>query len=774
MFRCLSIEKILVICTNKAASMEEAYVVMLVALFALAVTDLVVGVSNDAINFLNSAIGSKAFSMRNILIVASLGVAIGAIFSSGLMEVARKGIFMPGMFFFEEIMVIFMAVMITDVLLLDFFNSLGLPTSTTVSIVFELLGAAVSMAAIKVYQDSGEMATILDYINTEKATQIIIGILLAVGIAFIIGALVQYLSRVVFTFQYEKKVKYVGGIFGGLSLTAILYFILIKGITSITFVSEDFVIYLSENTLPIILGGFIVVTLFSQGLISFFKVNILKFIIIVGTFALALAFAGNDLVNFIGVPIAAWQSFVLWQEAYQVSGSLPSEFLMTGMAGQVPTPPFLLIIAGFVMVLTIWLSGKARSVVKTGVDLSRQSDGAERFSPNFVSRGMVRYFLVLGNLFTAMIPRRLESRLDSRFEKNDNRRETGDVNAPAFDMVRASVNLVVASILISIGTSLKIPLSTTYVTFMVAMGASLADRAWDRESAVYRVAGVVNVIGGWFVTALVAFTAAAVFAAVIYFGGVVAISILIGLAIFTVTRSAFIHSRKAREEKSKKLFNSSDLITIQEMVNETSENLSGVIARVNKMYTKTVDNLGLQDKGRLKKNKKAIKKLEAEIDDLKGNVFYFIRSLDDNSLEGSQFYILNLDYLQDMVQSIGFITRNSYKHVNNNHKNLKFSQLRELKRVNKELQVLFGDIEDLFNSRNFQRIDVILAGKQELLDEVSDLIQKQVERIRTSETSPKNSMLYFGLLLETKDLITSTMGLLELFREFHTEVNKGY
>lgn len=746
--------------------------VMLVALFALAVTDLVVGVSNDAINFLNSAIGSRAVSMRSILIVASLGVAIGAIFSSGLMEVARKGIFMPGLFYFEEIMVIFMAVMITDVLLLDFFNSLGLPTSTTVSIVFELLGAAVSMAAIKVYQDSGEMAMILEYINTEKATQIIVGILLAVVIAFIIGAVVQYCSRLVFTFQYEKKINFVGGIFGGLSLTAILYFIFLKGITSITFVSEDLVVYLSENTLLIILGGFVFLTLLSQGLISLFKVNILKFIIIIGTFALALAFAGNDLVNFIGVPIAAWQSFMLWQEAYQTTGSLPSEFLMTGMAGQVPTPPFLLIIAGGVMVVTIWLSGKARSVVQTGVDLSRQSDGAERFSPNFISRGMVRYFLVFGNLFTAMIPRKLERKLDSRFEKDDNNRHAGGVNAPAFDMVRASVNLVVASILISIGTSLKIPLSTTYVTFMVAMGASLADRAWDRESAVYRVAGVVNVIGGWFVTALVAFTTAAVFGAIIYFGGVIAISILVGLAIFTVTRSAFIHSRKAKEEKSKKLFNRSDLISIQEMVAQTSENLSGVIARVSKMYTKTVDNLGLQDKRKLKKNKKAIKKLEAEIDELKGNVFYFIRSLDDNSLEASEFYILNIDYLQDMVQSIGFITRNSYKHVNNNHKNLKFSQLRELKKVDKELQVLFDDIQELFDSRNFEKIDVILAGKQELLNKVSDLIQNQVERIRTTETSPKNTMLYFGLLLETKDLIISTMGLLELFREFHKEINK--
>lgn len=747
--------------------MEEIYIVMLVALFALAVTDLVVGVSNDAINFLSSAIGSRAFSLRNILIVASLGVAVGAIFSSGLMEVARKGIFLPGQFYFDEIMVIFMAVMITDVLLLDFFNSLGLPTSTTVSIVFELLGAAVAMAAIKIYKANGNPSEILEYINTSKATEIIIGILMAVVIAFLIGAIVQYFSRLIFSFKYEKKIKYAGAIFGGFSLTAILYFILLKGLKSVSFISEEFLDYVNNNTLIIIGSGLVIFTILSQLMMSLLKVDILKAIIIVGTFSLALAFAGNDLVNFIGVPIAAWQSFVLWQEAFLSSGTMPSDLLMTGLQGQVSTPPYLLIAAGGIMVVTLWFSSKARSVVETGVNLARQGEGAERFEPNFLSRAIVRYSVFFGNVVGALTPTLLRNKIDEKFQKPQTVRRGDAEEMPAFDMVRASVNLVVASILISIGTSLKLPLSTTYVTFMVAMGTSLADRAWDRESAVYRVAGVVNVVGGWFVTAIVAFTASALFGTIIYYGGIVAISLLLALAVFMVTRNIVLHSRKQKEKARKKPFSRKDISTINDIVSESSENISTVIGGVNRMFSKTVENLGYYDKSKLKKNKKAIKKLEREIDELKRNVFYFIKTIEENSLDSNRFYILILDHLQDMVQSIGYITRNSYNHVNNNHKNLKFNQIRDLKKVDNKIQGLFDEIAEIFDQQDFRKIERILAEKQELMDDVTGLIEKQISRIRTSESSPKNSELYFGLLLETKDLVTSTMSLLELYRDFN-------
>ena len=750
--------------------MEDIYIVMLVALFALAVTDLVVGVSNDAINFLNSAIGSKAVSMRTIMIVASIGVAVGAIFSSGLMEVARKGIFLPGEFYFEEIMIIFMAVMITDVLLLDFFNSLGLPTSTTVSIVFELLGAAVCMAAIKIYtQGDGDLGALTGFINTAKATEIIVGILMAVVIAFIIGALVQYVSRLVFSFQFEKKIKYVGSLFGGLSLTAILYFILIKGMKSVPYIPAETIDYVNNNTLVIVITGMLLFTGISQVLMSLLKINILRTIIIIGTFALALAFAGNDLVNFIGVPIAAWQSFELWQAAYATTGVLPSEFSMTGLSGSVPTPEILLVGAGAVMIITLWFSSKARSVVDTGVNLSRQGDAVERFEPNWLSRGIVRYSVIFGNAFASVLPNSMQTRIENKFNKPSSHKRSKRFDAPAFDMVRASVNLVVASVLISIGTNMKLPLSTTYVTFMVAMGTSLADRAWDRESAVYRVAGVLNVVGGWFVTAMVAFTAAAIFVAVIYFGGTIALVVLIILALVLVVRSSVIHSRKAKEEQQGKKFNKSDIITINEMTTETSENISNVIGGINKMYTRTVDQLGYYNLSKLKKNHKKIEKLEREVDELKDNIFYFIKSLDENSVEASKFYILTLDYLQDMVQSISFITRSSYNHVHNNHKNLKFNQIRDLKKVDDKMQILFDEIMHTFDNHHFGNIEAILNEKQELIGYVSELIQKQVQRIRTSESSPKNSKLYFGILLETNDLIGSTMNLLQLFQEFYKE-----
>jgi len=753
--------------------MEDIYIVMLVALFALAITDLVVGVSNDAVNFLNSAIGSKAVSMRTIMIIASIGVAVGAIFSSGLMEVARKGIFMPGEFYFEEIMIIFMAVMITDVLLLDFFNSLGLPTSTTVSIVFELLGAAVCMAVIKIYtQDNGDLGLLQNYINSSKATEIIIGILLAVVIAFIVGAFVQYISRLIFSFQFEKKIKYAGAAFGGFSLTSILYFIVIKGLKSVSFISAETLTYINDNTWFIVLIGFVAFTLISQFLMSVLKLNILRIIIIIGTFALALAFAGNDLVNFIGVPIAAWQSFDLWQSAYDATGAMPSEFLMTGLSGKVNTPELLLVCAGAVMVITLWFSSKAKTVVDTGINLSRQGDSVERFEPNWLSRGIVRYSVIIGGAVSSVLPGGLKNSIENKFNKPASHKQSKRVDAPALDMVRASVNLVVASVLISIGTNMKLPLSTTYVTFMVAMGTSLADRAWDRESAVYRVAGVLNVIGGWFVTAIVAFTAAAIFASIIFYGGTIALVVLIIAALVVVVRSSILHSKEMKKEKDQKKFNKSDIITINEITAETSENISKVIAGIDKVYSKSVDHLGYYDLSKLKKNYKRIEKLEVEVDELKDNIFYFIKSLDDNSVEASKFYILTLDYLQDMVQSISFIARNSYNHVHNNHKNLKFNQIRDLKKVDDRLQVLFDELMLTFNHNEFDKIDSLLNEKQELLDYVSDLIQKQIERIRTSESSPRNTKLYFGILLETKDLIGSTMNLLQLFQEFYQEARK--
>ncbi|MGS2762112.1 inorganic phosphate transporter [Sinomicrobium sp. M5D2P9] len=744
--------------------MEQVYMVMLIALALLAITDLVVGVSNDAVNFLNSAIGSKAVPLRTIMIVASAGIACGALFSSGMMEIARSGIFIPGMFTFNEVMIIFMAVMIADILLLDVFNSIGLPTSTTVSIVFELLGAAVCLAIYKILVQDGDMATLGEYINTAKATQIVVSILLSVALSFTVGGLVQYISRLVFTFQFEKKVKYIGGIFGGLAITAITFFMLIKGLKGVSFIPVEVTSWIKDHQLIIIGGSLIFWTVLSQILMTALKVNILRMIIIIGTFALAMAFAGNDLVNFIGVPIAAYQSY-----GFYVNSGMPADTYLMGelASGEIVAPFYFLLFAGIVMVITLWTSKKARDVIATGVDLSRQGDGAEKFSPNALSRFIVRTSLYAGIGINYFLPKSVQLKIDKQFEQPEVRRKKKD--APAFDMVRASVNLMVASILISIGTSLKLPLSTTYVTFMVAMGTSFADRAWDRESAVYRVAGVFNVIGGWFLTAIVAFLSAAVIAYLLSIGGIVAfVGLLIVVAVL-LYRSSRIHAKRAREEEEKRKLRTEDIITIHEIVNDSSHHISKVIGKTNKLYSEVVDNLGLQELKKLKKNKKTLKKLEDEVDELKGELFYFIKSLDESSIEASKFYILMLDNLQDMVQSIGYIVKNSYSHVNNNHKNLKFNQIRDLKGIDNDLQVLFDKIKYTFDKETFGDIDNILEEKQELFDRVSNLIQKQIDRIRTTETSPKNTKLYFGLLLETKDLITASMNLLELFRDFYQE-----
>jgi phosphate/sulfate permease len=515
--------------------MGDIYILMLAALTVLAVIDLVVGVSNDAVNFLNSAIGSKAIPVKWILIIASAGVAIGAITSSGMMEVARKGIFNPGEFYFNEIMFIFMAVMITDILLLDVFNSLGMPTSTTVSIVFELLGAAVAIALIKISNsDTETISNLGKYINSDSALLIISGILLSVFIAFSIGALVQFLSRLLYSFHFEQSKTYVSAIFGGVAITAITYFIFIKGMKGSDFYG-NFKHLIEGNTYQIILYGFIFWTILSQFLISIFKVNILKFIIVIGTFSLAMAFAGNDLVNFIGVPIAAWNSYQAWS----VSGIPANEFSMGILAEKVPSNPMLLFAAGIIMVITIWFSKKAKSVIETGVNLSRQGDGDEKFEPNLVSRTVVRGAIVFSEITSKIIPQPILKWVDSKFQRPSVKiSKDKTYELPAFDLVRASVNLFVAGILISIGTSLKLPLSTTYVTFMVAMGTSLADRAWGRESAVYRVAGVFNVIGGWFLTALTAFTIAAIFAYIIYIGEIVSVAFLLIIVLFLIGRSS--------------------------------------------------------------------------------------------------------------------------------------------------------------------------------------------------------------------------------------------
>ncbi|NOQ92441.1 MAG: inorganic phosphate transporter, partial [Flavobacteriaceae bacterium] len=681
--------------------MGDPYILMLVALTVLAVIDLVVGVSNDAVNFLNSAIGSKAISIKKIMIIASIGVAVGAITSSGMMEVARKGIFVPKEFYFNEIMYIFMAVMITDILLLDVFNSLGMPTSTTVSIVFELLGAAVAISLIKISATDGEtISDIWKYINSEKALQIIFGILLSVVVAFSIGAIVQYISRLIYSFDIEKRPAYISALFGGFAITAITYFIFIKGLKGTPFY-KDVQHLIEGQTVQIMAISFILWTAISQFLIKIFNVNILKVIIGIGTFSLAMAFSGNDLVNFIGVPIAAWNSY----EAWHGSGVPANEFSMGILGKKVPANTLLLLLAGGIMVITLWFSKKAKTVIETGINLSRQGEGHEKFQPNPMSRVVVRAAMGINMGVSYILPKKTIEFIDAKFQKPVIKLPKNKAyEMPAFDMIRASINLIVAGVLISIGTSLKLPLSTTYVTFMVAMGTSLADRAWGRESAVYRVAGVINVIGGWFITAFVAFVAAATAAYLISLGGIVMVAILLLVVIGLMLRNSIQHSKKSKEVKKQRFIERAELITINGVIEETSDHISEVIRRVSKLYSSVVADLANHDLNKLKKTDKHVSKLNEEVDNLKDEAFYFIKSLDDTSVEASRFYILVLGYLQDISQSISYISKASFKHVNNNHKNLKKGQIKDLKTIDNELGDILNNIENIFETRNFDNL----------------------------------------------------------------------
>ena len=762
--------------------MENIYLLMVVALVALAVADLVVGVSNDAVNFLNSALGSKVISFRTIMIVASIGIFIGCVFSSGMMEVARKGIFNPGEFYFNEIMIIFMAVMITDILLLDFFNTIGMPTSTTVSIVFELLGASVAMALIKIGMDNGSFSDVLTYINTSKATKIILGILGSVFIAFSIGAIVQWISRLLLSYNYKSKPTWVGALFGGVALTALTYFILMKGIKGTPYAKESFDLiggvtikdFLEDNVFWIVIFSSAFWSVLSYAFIQFFKFDIYKIIIGVGTFGLALAFAGNDLVNFIGVPIAAWQSYVEFT-TNNPDSLLPNAFPMDFLGSQdsktkLAAPTYFLFAAGLIMVLTLWFSKKAKRVVKTELDLSNQGNIDERFKPNFLSRGLVRLAINSANLFSKITPDSLNKKIEERFRIPEKfTKEIAKEDKPSFDVIRASVNLMVAGILISIATSEGLPLSTTYVTFMVAMGTSLSDRAWGSDSAVYRVAGVLNVIAGWFGTALIAFTAAATIAYLINISQLM-IAVLIFFAILLLVKD-YIVKKKTTNGVIEDSLVEAESSSLQGVIHESAKNISKVLRRSSKIYNNVIKGLSRHDLSELKKNKKQISKLSSEVDNLKDRLFYFIKNLDESSLGASNFYINLLGYLQDITQSMEYISKVSHKHINNNHSKLTLNQIRDLLDIQKEVADVFENISSAFANKSFGDIKSILKGKNKTIGLLEDKIETQISRTRTSEEkSPKNTTLYFSILQESKDLMKEVMNLIE---EYYVSYDKS-
>jgi phosphate/sulfate permease len=736
----------------------DFYLLVVIVLFALAITDLIVGVSNDAVNFLNSAIGAKAAKLNTLMILTAIGIVIGAVFSGGMMEIARKGIFHPEHFYFNEIMFIFLAVMLTDIMLLDTFNSLGLPTSTTVSVVFELLGAAVGMSIIKIYTNPDALA-LAEYINTSKAFAIIMGILLSVVVAFSVGVLVQYLSRLLFSFRYNNRIKYFGSLFGGFAITAITFFMLIKGVKSASFMTEEVKLWISTHTLVILVASFAFWTIIIQILYALFKINILRLVVLVGTMALAMAFASNDLVNFIGVPLAGFDSYLNFTNS---GAEDPSAFLMERLSQPVEAKTYMLVIAGIIMAATLWLSKKARNVVKTSVDLSRQEEGEERFSASFLARRLVGGSIRLSKINHKILPQKWQRTINKQFEPNPETEKLPPDKKPAFDMVRAAVNLLVASILIAIGTSFKLPLSTTYVTFMVAMGTSLSDRAWGRESAVYRITGVLSIIAGWFITAFSAFTLAFIVVVILNYGGFVAVIIISILAAFLIYKTFRKQKTKDSEAAKKEAIYKGE----RSFVDCCRDNVSITLGDMLDAYKENMKALMVYDRKALKKNMKRIKKINCESKILKDELYKTIQKLEEEEVGVSVYYVQVLDYLREASHSLSYIGEPSLIHVENKHKELSKAQIKDLEKLIQTYRPIHEAAREMIMKGSFDAVDHV----KDQLDYLSDVMEKikkdQLKRIKKKEDSTKASVLFINLLQETKLLALSVVNLLKSSRDF--------
>jgi len=745
--------------------MPDLYLLIVVLLFGLAITDLIVGVSNDAVNFLNSAIGSRVASRRTIMIVAGAGILLGATFSGGMMEVARKGIFNPQFYYFADIMALFLAVMLTDIILLDLFNTFGMPTSTTVSIVFELLGAAVMIAAIKTLHNGEGLGAVSEYINSSGALAIISGIFLSVLIAFTIGALVMYLSRLLFTFHYQRLLNWVGVLWSGLAMAAMTYFLVIKGLKGASFFPPAASEWMQGNIWLLLGASFIFWSVLMQVMLSVFKINILRFIVLFGTLSLAMAFAGNDLVNFIGVPVAGFESYNAWQ----ASGEAADSYSMSVLGTAYPTKTYLLVGAGMVMTLTLWFSRKARSVTETEVNLGRQHEGIERFSPNWLARRIVRSVRGAGAGVRRLLPVAWLDKAETSFQapiSSPNQDQMAD--RPAFDLVRAAVNLTVASALIALATSYKLPLSTTYVSFMVAMGTSLADRAWGRDSAVYRVAGVLNVIGGWFATAIIAFTVSGLFALLIHRFGLPAIIGLVTLAVVFIYRTFTLHRRQERKKEVREKAQSKGLaIDASHFIEQSSGKVATLLSTIQQAYCDALEGLRREDLSMLRRLEETIEDIRQQNQEFKYTFYGDLRRIDEENGRGSRAYLLAYDLEQDILQSIDFICDACRNHVENSLNPLMADQDQQLASVQTTLHPYLQRIADMLARRNFTGYQSMLDQKQSLHVLLEKLLAEQVGGIKNSTYGARNSLLYFSLLLETKDLVAVAARFAKLYYRIH-------
>ena len=743
----------------------DFYLLLMYLLFGLAAIDLVVGVSNDAVNFLNSAIGSRVASFRTIMLVASVGILIGATFSSGMMEVARKGVFNPGFFTFELIMYIFLAVMLTDVILLDVYNSLGLPTSTTISIVFELLGAGFALGLI--YSLNNNLPLDFEqFINFGSASTIILGIFLSILIAFTIGALVQYISRIAFTFNIEKGLDRYGALFSGVAVTAITYYLIIKGIEGSAF--KPYLYWITENTFKVIAISLVFWTLVGWLLIKVFNLNPLKFIVLMGTFSLAFAFSGNDLVNFIGVAIAAKQSYFYWLEQGGTI-ELAQSLKMTFLNDLQPTESILLFGAGIIMAVTLWFSSKAKKVTETEVSLGKQFGGDELFKATRFSRFIVGQGIGLSLSVRRALPKTFVSSIDNRFNKS--RYATGKIeerDQPAFDLLRASVNLMVASILIAYATSLKLPLSTTYVSFMVAMGASLADRAWGSETAVYRVAGVINVIVGWILTAVIAFVSAALLALIIYFGGLIAIILLTLVVIALLVRSHFnFRVRQKETTETKSVF--ADPIDLHNVLDEGKINAATNLENVRKFISLSLKSMVGANRDIIIRSNKELGRITLRSASLQSKIIRYIKKMDQGQLDAGRLYILVFDLVQDLNQSANLISKVCAEHMVNFHELPDREYLDVLMELDTRIDRYLRNVRRSIQRLDFSSYQSILNERQRNIDFIDAKIDQQILHLQKGGVSTKKGLLQTRILLESKDIIDISGKILSIYVEYAKE-----
>lgn len=755
----------------KQSFMETFYLFLIIFLFVLAVFDLSVGVSNDAVNFLNSAIGSKAASFRVIMVIAAIGIFVGASLSNGMMDIARHGIYQPQHFFFSEIMCILLAVMLTDVVLLDVFNSLGMPTSTTVSLVFELLGGTVALSLIKIANSNG-MLHFGDLLNTDKALTVILAIFLSVAIAFFFGMVVQYISRLIFTFNYKKHSKYFIGLFGGLAATSILYFMLIKGLKDSSFMEGDLKTAIYSHTDLIVWGAFVFFTVLMQ-ILHWLKVNVFKVVILMGTFALALAFAGNDLVNFIGVPLAGYSSYM---DLMAQGGTTTTDtFLMTSLMGPAKTPWYFLVGSGLIMVIALSTSKKAQAVIKTSVDLARQSDGNESFGTSPVARVLVRTCNNASSIILSVIPPRVKDWIDSRFNNNEIILE----DKASFDLVRASVNVVLSGLLIALGTSFKLPLSTTYVAFMVAMGSSLADRAWGRESAVYRITGVLSVIGGWFITAGAAFVICFLVTLLIHYGGIAAMVAMVALAIYTLVRNQIMYKKRMKKEAMQeevdstisKLRETTDKREALALFREHSrEELCNVLNFASDAFSRSVYSFMSENLRELRKVMIAVEEKKSYLKQVKRVGTLGVTQLErDIAIDKGLYYYQGNDFASEIVFSIRRLTEANKEHVDNHFSPLNEVQKEDFGKMTENIISFLNRSAAMVESNDYHRMDDLVNESADRLAQLTLLKKEELKRIQGQSGSTKVSMVYLNMVQEAQNVVSFTTNLLKVSRKFQKE-----